>query len=298
MSRRVLITGAGGFVGAHLAEGFVALGDAVTAFDRSVDVPTRRRLKGATLCEAALTTAALEPLGGFDLVIHGAAITTAPDEFGVTALEHIRRNTELLLASLEHAVTTGAKDFVFLSSSGVFAPGVADVLVETTPALARIPYAVAKRAGEVIIEGADRLRAIAVRLGPVYGPHEQSRATRRQVSVVRRWLLAAHDGAPIVVASPDTERDWTFAPDLARAIDALLAQTPPVAGVVHLAAPGSIRDAELARLIAGQGEIVVAPDHLPPRRPMRSTRLDLAALIDWTPLAAGLKRTAELDFAR
>jgi hypothetical protein len=40
------------------------------------------------LCEAALTKAALEPLGGFDLVIHGAAITTAPDEFGATAIDH------------------------------------------------------------------------------------------------------------------------------------------------------------------------------------------------------------------
>ena len=150
----------------------------------------------------------------------------------------------------------------------------------------------------MIIEGADRLRAIAVRLGPVYGPHEQSRETRRQVSVVRQWLLAAHDGAPIVVASPASERDWTFAPDLARAIDALLRQTPPVAGVVHLAAPGSIRDADLARLIAGRDDVAVVPDHLPPRRPMRSTRLDLAALIDWTPLPTGLQRTAELDFAR
>jgi nucleoside-diphosphate-sugar epimerase len=44
MSRRVLITGAGGFVGSHLAEGFMALDYTVTAFDRSFDAPTRQRL--------------------------------------------------------------------------------------------------------------------------------------------------------------------------------------------------------------------------------------------------------------
>ncbi len=50
----VLITGGGGFVGSHLAQGFHTLGYAVTAMDLRFDAETRTRLAGVRLIEAAL----------------------------------------------------------------------------------------------------------------------------------------------------------------------------------------------------------------------------------------------------
>ena len=299
MTRKVLITGAGGFVGSHLAEGFIAMGDSVTALDLAFDAPTRARLAQATLVEAPLTRQMLARLPKADLVIHGAAITTPPDEFGVSDAEHVRANVDLLLDCLDFAVTSGASDFVFLSSSGVFGLDDGDgIHLETTPFSGSIPYALAKQAGEAATDAANSgtLRAISVRHGPVYGPHEIARGTRNVVSQIRRWLDRASAGQPIIVQMPDEHRDWTFAPDLPRALDALLRVDPKITGVIHLTSADIISNLDLAQAVAGLvagAEISVEPSGARPRLPMASVRLDMPSLYTWTPLATGLAQTAE-----
>ena len=296
MSRRVLITGAGGFVGSHLARGFAELGDEVVAHDRQFDAATAGRLEGIERVAGSLTATGLQPLGRFDLVVHGAAITTAPDQLAMTGAGHIRANLDLLLECLDFAASSRSGTFVFLSSSGVFADDDGeDVLVETTPASGTSPYAVAKRAGEIIAgsAAAGELMAISVRLGPVYGPFERPRHTRMQVSLVRRWLDAARRGEAIVVATPEARRDWTYAPDLPRALDALLRRGADLTGVVHLTAADFVTDRQLADTIAAMvegAEVRVERSGDMVRVPMRSDRIDLPALIDWTPLAGGLRQ--------
>jgi nucleoside-diphosphate-sugar epimerase len=290
MSRRVLITGAGGFVGSALAEGFIAEGWSVTALDIAFDPSVRGRLSGATLVEAALTAETLARLGACDLVIHAAAITTAAEEMGVSPLAHVRANCDLLLDTLDHATRSGARDFVFLSSSGVFGDSAVGPFVESTPALATHPYAVAKRAGEVLVTLPAGIRVIAVRLGPIYGPHETSRATRKHVSPVREWVDAATKGGEVIVTSPRSVRDWTWAPDLPGALLALLALRPEVSGIVHLTSGQISNDKDLAATIADHFGVRCRQQDAgdPPRRPMQSERVDLAALYPWTPIEAGL----------
>lgn len=289
----MLITGAGGFVGSHLAQGFLALGDAVTGLDLAFDTPTRRRLAGTRLVEAALTGQGLAGLGRFDLVIHGAALTSIPAGMGEAA--YIAANVGLLAECLDFASASGARDFVFLSSSGVFAPEDGDgVHVESTPPTSTAPYALAKRAGEVAILAANSpaLRAIAVRLGPIYGPAEIPRGTRLAVSQVRLWLDAIEAGEAIVVDEPGTVRDWTFAPDLGFALDALLRLD--LSGVVHLTAAQFVTNRDLAEAmvrVAGRGRMEIGADGPAPRRPMASDRVDLHALYGWTRLETGLART-------
>lgn len=297
MSRTVLITGAGGFVGAHMAEGFLAMGDTVIALDRAFDAATRRRLGGARLRESGLEQGMAGLDSGVDLVIHAAAITTPPHDYGLSDERHIQTNVDMLLAALQLARAHGARDFVFLSSSGVFdsADG-AGIHLESTHPTADMAYARAKRSGEAATRAASGagLRAISVRLGPVYGPHEAPRGTRMVVSQVRRWLDRVGAGQPITVQMPHEERDWTYAPDLPHALAALLRRAPDATGVVHLTSAQVVSNLALAQAVAAlveKAEIRVEPSGGVARLPMGSDRPEMANLYGWTPLAAGLAQT-------
>jgi nucleoside-diphosphate-sugar epimerase len=295
MSRSVLITGGGGFVGAHLAQGLLALGHAVTALDQAFDVPTRERLPGATIIEAPLTSATLGQLeGAFDVVIHGAALTSSPEELGLSDVEHIRINIDLLLDCLGAVLAKRVPQFVFLSSSGVFASGDGEpAFSETTVPTGTFAYALAKRCGETLVLGAggDRLSPLVVRLGPIYGPHETSRQSRLMPSPVRRWMDAANSGQPIVVDAAASRRDWTYAPDLAKAIDRLV--DAEVTGVIHLTSAQIVSDLALAEMVASlvsASRIELSKPQGCLRHPMVSTRAELDGFA-WTGLAAGLAQT-------
>jgi nucleoside-diphosphate-sugar epimerase len=304
MTRTVLVTGAGGFVGSHMTQGFAAMGDAVLALDASFDAETRARLADAELIEAPLVADTLDDDRAIDLVIHGAAITTPPEEIGMTPQEHNDTNVALVHAALAIAQDHGATDFVFISSSGVFAATDGEgVQLESTEPTATIPYAQAKREGERLTEAANSptMRTLSIRLGPVYGPSEASRSTRKIVSQVRRWLDRAEADEPILVQMPDERRDWTFAPDLPGALDALLAIEPKISGVVHLSSATIVSNLQLAEMIAALGEgteIRVEPSGGVPRLPIASDRVDLPALYAWTPLETGLSAARNQEAVR
>ncbi len=298
-ARRVLITGAGGFVGSHLAEGFRRSGAEVTALDLRFDASAASRLMTCRLVEAAVDRPVLAGLDErYDLVVHAAAITASPAASGETDAAQIQRNLDPLLAALDFAERTRPSAFVFVSSSGVFSSSDAsDLLLETTPATGSSAYAVAKRVGEQLVAAAGRhLRTLSVRLGYIYGPHEQARTTRPDVSLVRRWLDLVETGRPVSVATPDLRRDWTFAGDLAGALDRALALSP-AQPLVHLGSGQIVRDQELAEqlvAVAGRGRIErpATPHPHAGKAPMGSIH---ALGAKWTPLVEGLRMTcAEL----
>lgn len=290
----ILITGGGGFVGSHLAEGLWALGYPVTALDRAFDAATRSRLAGIRLIEADLTAETLraamdETIG---IVIHGAALTTPPECLGISELSHVRDNVTLLINCLDQAVARGIDCFIFLSSSGVFAFDEADLLDEAVAPQGTSAYALGKRVGEVIALA--RPETLVLRLGPLYGPHEESRPTRRFLSPIRQWLEAAQKGMPLVVSSPQSRRDWTFLPDLAAAVDRLI--RAEARGLMHLTSAEIISDLALAETIAAgvPGLAVESTNETGPKRvPMMSRRPDLEGFA-WTSLERGLHLMSEV----
>jgi len=294
MTQAVLITGAGGFVASHIAAGFAASGYQVTAVDMTFDAATRVRLAGVMLFEADLSAGedAFSDVPGPQVIIHGAALTTAPEPLGMTAAEHVAANTLPLLAMLRFAAHARPQAFVYLSSSGVFSgsdgsPDLADTDLPT----AQGPYSAAKRAGEYLVPGA--LAGVCethiLRLGYLYGPAEAARPTRRNVSQLQDWIGAARSGRPIQVAANDPRRDWTWVPDLPNAIMRIVdggGRSAPV----HLCQPHPVRDSELAHLIAGHfpGTQIVTSDAVPTKAPMRPSAIAALDGFCWTGIAEGL----------
>lgn len=290
----VLITGAGGFVGSHLAMGFAALGVQVTALDRAFDAATRARLSGIRLAEVDLAApdAGIPDLGEGCTIIHAAALTTSPAALGMTEAEHVTANMKPLLAMLRHACRVRAGSFVFLSSSGVFAEGDGSPdLCDTDQPRALGPYSAAKRAGEVLVPSAlaGGIKPYCLRLGYLYGPHEVARPTRQRVSLMQDWAGRAERGEVIDLATPAPRRDWTFVPDLAPAIARLL-QGPAEPAPRHLCAPDPASDAEVLALLRGHFPRLAVQQvpALPIKPPMRPSALSALEGFDWTDLAGGL----------
>ncbi|MGY6695844.1 MAG: NAD-dependent epimerase/dehydratase family protein [Roseinatronobacter sp.] len=299
MTRTVLITGAGGFVGSALAEAQLAAGHAVLATDLAFDSGVRARLGMAQLIEGALPDV-LSELHGLtvDAVIHAAAITADPARFGLTRAGHLCANTSLLLAALEWARDHSARRFVYLSSSGVFgvAKGVA-VADEHSPPTATDPYSAAKRAGEILISGADEpeFETITLRLGPVFGPHEGVRPTRPTPSLVARMFAAAREDRLISVASPQARRDWTYLPDIARAVGLLLDHPDRLPPLLHLTSGMVLTDLELAYAIARlypETSVQTTSDALfhPPRPVMVCNLASPLDGFDWTAVLSALEK--------
>lgn len=297
MTRTVLITGAGGFVGSAIAEGQIAEGHAVLATDLTFDAGARDRLGSTQLIEGPLPEV-LAGLTGImaDVVIHAAAITADPVRYGLTRAGHVCANTSLLLSALDWARDHGAGRFVFLSSSGVF--GLADGSVsvdEHTAATATDPYSAAKRAGEILLSGASEpgFETVTLRLGPVFGPHEAPRPTRPMPSLVARMIAAARDCGEIRVATPEAQRDWTFLPDIARALGVLLDHPGKLPPLMHLTSGEVVSDHDLACIIAAG--IPGTAIHIAPEMPAQPFRPVLTSVVaspldgfGWTPLATTL----------
>ena len=168
---RVLISGAGGFVGRHLAPAVARKGCDVVALVRRTRPAVLDQQKGLSVERADLAQAERLPAGPFDAIVHCAAAIPAAvhDE-----TELFRINVEGSRRLFEHAVHAGATIIIFCSSMAVYGRIEDDVVGPDT--LAREPnaYGRSKLECERLLAELSRARsgmaALSIRLPGVVGP--------------------------------------------------------------------------------------------------------------------------------
>ncbi|HIE13254.1 MAG TPA: NAD-dependent epimerase/dehydratase family protein [Desulfotomaculum sp.] len=186
MPKRVLVTGAAGFIGSHLTEELVCEGYAVRAFVRYNArndwgwLETLPCLKEIEVCAGDIRDydSVRAALRGVDVVFHLAALIGIPYSYE-TPLAYIRTNVEGTYNILQAAREEGVQRVVHTSTSEVYGTARYVPIDEEHPLQAQSPYAATKIAADQLALSFFRsfgLPVVVVRPFNTYGPRQSTRA--------------------------------------------------------------------------------------------------------------------------
>jgi len=211
-----LVTGGAGFIGSHIVERLVGMGERVRVLDNfsSGGLENLRALMDkidlvfGDLLDQAVVQKAME---GVDVVFHEAALRSVPFSVENPALVN-RVNVEGTVNVLIAARDAGVRRVVYASSSSAY--GNTKVLPKSEQQLPSpvSPYAVSKLTGEYyskVFTELYGLETVSLRYFNVFGPRQDP--TSQYASVIPRFIRWANRGDPLEVHGDGLQsRDFTY----------------------------------------------------------------------------------------
>ena len=309
-SLRVLLTGAGGFIGSHLAERLVHAGAYVRAFlhynsrnDRGLleyvsdDVQAALDVVFGDLTDATMVRRAVADC---QLVLHLGALIAIP--YSYQAPRHfVDTNVIGTLNVLQACLEERVLKVVHTSTSETYGSARYTPMDEHHPLHGQSPYAASKIAADKLAESfycSFNLPVATIRPFNTFGPRQSARA------VIPAIISQALAGDTVRLGALTPVRDFTFVEDTATAF-LKVAESPATIGqVVNIGTGHGVTIGEVARLVlgmcSGQKQIVADQDRF---RPTNSEVLELLCnntkaktLLGWEPqftLMQGLHKTFE-----
>jgi len=220
--KSVLVTGGAGFIGSHVADGYLARGWEVTVVDDLSSGKRKNVPDGAEFVELDVCGAGLRELfgrrGGFELVNHHAAQIDVRLSVAEPRLD-ARINVMGLLNILECAVEYGTRRVLFISSGGVvYGDATERPIPETAAKQPESPYGVSKLASEYYLRAFNRLHGldyVALRYSNVYGPRQDPHGEAGVVAIFSRLV---RESRPITIfGDGEQTRDYVYVGDVASA---------------------------------------------------------------------------------
>lgn len=228
--RRWLVTGAAGFIGSHLVERLLALGQEVVALDnlsnghrgniadavQASGAPADRcRFLESDVVDAG---AMVEACREVDIVLHQAALGSVPRSVK-EPLQTYDCNVEGFINVLDAARDAGITRFVYASSSSVYGDSPYLPKVEARIGHPASPYAATKRVNELYAEMYRRsygLEIVGLRYFNVFGKRQAPGGP--YAAVIPRWTLSMLAGEPCrVFGDGKTTRDFCYIDNVVQA---------------------------------------------------------------------------------
>ena len=305
---RVLVTGAGGFIGSHVVDALVAAGADVRAFLRY----TAHGHPGALAWSSAAAEVERhygdlrdadsvdEAMRGRDAALHlGAHISVAHSYSAPRSVSetNVMGTLNVLLAARHHDVARVA----VVSTSEVYGTPESVPIRETHPLNAQSPYAATKVGADMLALAFHRSYGVPVgvlRPFNTYGPRQSRRA------VIPTILAQALAGSELRLGSLDPSRDFVFVDDTVRGLLAFGAWSDAPGSVVQLGTGTATTVRELVaiaeELVGRRLEVTTESERVrPPASEVRTLLADPSVAreaLGWSPevgVRDGMRRTLE-----
>lgn len=307
--KKVLVTGAGGFIASHLIERLVQLDADVRCFVRYTscgsvghlaNLPEKIRAElEVVFGDLRDTDAVSQAVAGVDVVFHLGALIAIPYSYGHPR-EVSQTNIFGTLNVLSAVQRSARATVVHTSTSEVYGTAQYIPIDEKHALQAQSPYAASKIAADKLAQSfhlSFGLPIVIVRPFNTYGPRQSDRA------VIPTIISQALSRREIVLGALEPTRDFTFVTDTVQGFLAAALAPAAVGQEINLGSNTEISVGELCKLITallGKEDVHVRID--PARlRPERSEVLQLRAdnskaqrILGWCPrisLTDGLLQT-------
>ncbi len=307
-SKKVLVTGAGGFIGSHLTEALLRQGAAVTAL---VHYNSRHRYGWLEQVPPELGKSANIVLGdvrdgyavrklmkGHDVVFHLAALIGIPYSY-IAPEAYVETNIKGTLNILQAALETGVERLVHTSTSEVYGTARYVPIDEAHPLQGQSPYSASKIGADKLAESFWRsfsLPVVTVRPFNTYGPRQSSRA------VIPTIISQALRSREIRLGSLDPVRDLTFVTDTAAGFIAAAEGDGLCGETIHLGSGKGISVGGLVEAVSSllnqKLQVVTEEERTRPSGSevlqLISNPLKASRLMGWSPrvsLKEGISRT-------
>lgn len=229
--KRCLVLGGRGFIGSHLVDALLSHGHVVRCFDRPhvaplgdthMSNPNFELFEGDLASEADVTEALLNCEVCFHLVS-----TTLPKSSNADPVFDVESNVLGTVRLLTHAVKSGLKKMIFVSSGGtVYGVPIQTPIPEDHPTNPICSYGITKLAIEKYLGLFKQLHGLdytVLRLANPYGERQRTHASQGVVAVFLGKVLR---GEPVEIwGDGSVVRDYIHIADVVDALLAALEQT-------------------------------------------------------------------------
>ena len=251
--QKVLVTGAAGFIGSHLAERLVALGANTRAFVHYnssgswgwLDQSSVRDQIEVVLGDIRDRESIDVAMKKVDVVFHLAALIAIPYSYDAP-LSYVRTNVEGTLNVLQSARSQGVAKIVHTSTSEVYGTARSVPISEDHPLQGQSPYSASKIGADKIAESfhlSFDLPVVTVRPFNTYGPRQSARA------VIPTIVTQALSQPEIRLGNLEPTRDLNFVTDTVEGFIKAAESSNAVGEVINLGTGREISIGTLAQTI-------------------------------------------------